>query len=1206
MVNDKNRLYSNFDVIKDMKEISKRRTSQPFSRFSVASSTAINVAGSTQQPQAEQINFKPYIGNPADTSYGTIGATTQPIFFDQYGSNYNSMTINGDVTFEFTKLQQGWTIIFTIDFIIDTGTPPTLIWPSTILNLPTLPTLSDTTRVVMTFVGVSDENEERYTYIGGTIASGGTGSLPAGTVDNQHLEWDATTVAWLAATNMKFGIDDAIDPHAASGFLRYKNAATILAARDVGDTGDIALSINATDVVDWTAPQGTTAKWQLRAQHSVNPDAAFQIQQVPNDGTTTYDTILDSPADMWLYRAGSPKVLINAGYASAFQGHINLNGNRIDLLSDLVYTAFSGSGKAINFNALGLDYLVENIAHSHRFFAGGTGPTNSVLDIKVSEIELLNSSNINMGAGDITALDDIFFNVTNHSILSDGLGIQILADTGDSVVLGTAGTPRIFATDTQVEIVNSNLDVNANAIILDANGDSKIQAGTDDVIQINTGGFLRISISDASTVFLNTLTPAGDIDMNSADILNIDNAVWVKDDTLPATTLNYIAATATTPEFIFHASDAISFEIGATTNILKISTTVINAHLPIDMETNDVFNIDSVVFQSGNGTLGSLDVGFSSVVGGGFRGNVLTTTGSFAIARENVTKIEYAAATNNLIVSDTALFIHNLASGKSMTLSKGAGTTGGFISDIDKLTIQAAGAGQFEITDGNITFFGTKGVIANVNQIGFINLGNLIEDDAFGLLSTVIAGQQHRFNDSDAVVDFLNLHIDHADWGASTAGYYHEMFSRANPGVTGLANKGRIYFDSNNSHHLTVVRNSTSIDLEDSGAVSPLTTKGDLYTFSSVDARLPVGITNGFLLSVDSAEVTGLKWITPPGDMLLASAQTVTGVKSFNNATLFLKGATTNGVTVSATDGFLGTVTLPGITGTLMSLAGSQTVTGLKTFDGTSTVLDVTGIGAFINVREHPIEFADMAESAVGTVGTGERRLFGNTDNGNKLSVKRPDGEFIEVEGHRGPMGNVPTGTTYVNLQPMQDGTSATIAGDTMYAIPWVPAEDCTVDGCGWYVITAGVNGTGTTVDGVVGIYSNDPSAGNYPDQLLTQNGSSTAQITSATTITSTFSSVEHLKGGTLYWVVFWQDLGSGAGGVQPVLPEYDGSVMPNVVGLDAGTQFDISTNDPFYGYSVVLATGFPTFPSTFTAGATKRGFTFDMPAVFISVSSTP
>ena len=41
--------------------------------------------------------------------------------------------------------------------------------------------------------------------------------------------------------------------------------------------------------------------------------------------------------------------------------------------------------------------------------------------------------------------------------------------------------------------------------------------------------------------------------------------------------------------------------------------------------------------------------------------------------------------------------------------------------------------------------------------------------------------------------------------------------------------------------------------------VTPLTTKGDLFTFTTVDARLGVG-TNGHVLTADSAEATGLKW----------------------------------------------------------------------------------------------------------------------------------------------------------------------------------------------------------------------------------------------------------------------------------------------------------------------------------------------------------
>jgi len=65
---------------------------------------------------------------------------------------------------------------------------------------------------------------------------------------------------------------------------------------------------------------------------------------------------------------------------------------------------------------------------------------------------------------------------------------------------------------------------------------------------------------------------------------------------------------------------------------------------------------------------------------------------------------------------------------------------------------------------------------------------------------------------------------------------------------------------------------------------SPLTTKGDVYGFSTVDARIPIGA-NNTVLTADSAQALGLKWAAPASPAFAGVRVRKSATQSIPNAT---------------------------------------------------------------------------------------------------------------------------------------------------------------------------------------------------------------------------------------------------------------------------------------------------------------------------------
>jgi hypothetical protein len=81
---------------------------------------------------------------------------------------------------------------------------------------------------------------------------------------------------------------------------------------------------------------------------------------------------------------------------------------------------------------------------------------------------------------------------------------------------------------------------------------------------------------------------------------------------------------------------------------------------------------------------------------------------------------------------------------------------------------------------------------------------------------------------------------------------------------------GFLYFSSASS--------AIWFDYTQAGTTLPLTTKGDLFGYSTTNARVPIG-TNGQVLTADSTEALGLKWATVAGGgMTLLSTTNLSGI----------------------------------------------------------------------------------------------------------------------------------------------------------------------------------------------------------------------------------------------------------------------------------------------------------------------------------------
>ena len=229
--------------------------------------------------------------------------------------------------------------------------------------------------------------------------------------------------------------------------------------------------------------------------------------------------------------------------------------------------------------------------------------------------------------------------------------------------------------------------------------------------------------------------------------------------------------------------------------------------------------------------------------------------------------------------------------------------------------------------------------------------------------------------------------------------------------------------------------------LEGAGGSSPLTTKGDVYVYGATNTRLPVG-TDGQILSADSTQSTGLKWIASSGSPGGSDTQL-----QRNNAGAFggISGATSDGTNVTYGSGNL-RATSTRVTTYISDTNGNEL---LKVTATASAVNEITVTNAATG--NNPSLTATGGDTNIGILLQGkgaEGVLIGNAlwesevalTDAATISVDASLGNYFTVTlgGNRtlGAPTNVPISgfTQKIVLRVKQDGTgSRTLAYNAIY-----------------------------------------------------------------------------------------------------------------------------------------------------------------------------
>lgn len=516
------------------------------------------------------------LSEPIILTIHTVSPQTLPTLSTiDWSKNPSHITLDRDVSFFFSNLPasgkyEGVLVIIDVDA---TGGYAAPIWPASMINAPVVPTTANTRTSVML-----------YTIDGGTVvthatsvgSSSGGNSVPDGTAQYQHLEWNGS--GWINQQILTFGAL-ASD----SGNIRFPNNNVGIAWRNAANTNNSRFYLDGNDDMILDEANSFQIRSVITGASGVANFVSYRNDPTPTTGdelgslrfdgeddagdTTQYARILGGIADV-VDGSEDGLLQLEVAIAGALTAFIRLNQSNFGTVHFLKTQTF-GTNPAddgnVNFpnNAIGTSW--RNAANTGNVGINVDANDDMILD-EVDNLQVTNTTTGASGIANIVSyrndasptngdeLGSIRFDGNNNAVAQKQYA-RILAGIADVVAGSEDGQMLIQVAEagslvsymglnllnTGTLDVYKDLHMNAKKIDFDQDSDTSIRASTDDELQIEIGGSDVLQIVAAGGLNWNLSGVGHSISAGSTTFTT----------TLGAITDDYIVKWDTNNQFIF-------------------------------------------------------------------------------------------------------------------------------------------------------------------------------------------------------------------------------------------------------------------------------------------------------------------------------------------------------------------------------------------------------------------------------------------------------------------------------------------------------------------------------------------------------------------------------------------------------------------------------------------------------------------------------